>query len=108
MSTEAARWLRYLLPAGILWVFSVAASAASTNSSWSVYVWRSDDGLPNNDVTSLAQTADGYLWVATDSHLARFDGAQFEEFLSRTFLPGAERKVTTLLRGHHDELFFAL
>src|SRR5581483_3943107 len=108
MSTEAAQWLRYVVPAGILCLLSVHSPAASTNSPWAVHAWRSDDGLPNNEVMSLAQTADGYIWMATDSRLARFDGAQFEEFMTRTFLPGAERKVTTLLRGHDDELFFAM
>ena len=100
--------LRCLLKAGIFCFLPFATLAASTHSPWSVYVWRSDDGLPNNDVTSLAQTSDGYLWVATDSRLARFDGAAFEEFMSRSFLPGPERKIIALLRGHHDELFLAL
>src|SRR5262249_55584704 len=29
---------------------------------------------------SIAQTPDGYLWVATESGLARFDGVQFHDF----------------------------
>jgi signal transduction histidine kinase/ligand-binding sensor domain-containing protein len=42
--------------------------------------WRSDRGLPENTVTGLAQTPDGYLWVSTLDGLARFDGLQFKTF----------------------------
>ena len=43
-------------------------------------VWQSDDGLPENSVRSIAQTADGYLWFGTEAGLARFDGFQFVVF----------------------------
>ena len=39
--------------------------------------WQTEDGLPGNEVTALAQTRDGYLWVGTSSGLARFDGVRF-------------------------------
>ena len=42
--------------------------------------WTSRDGLPGNAVIDIAQTQDGYLWVATPMGLARFDGAQFDIF----------------------------
>ena len=40
-------------------------------------IWRSQDGLPENRIRALAQTPDGYLWIATSSGLARFDGVRF-------------------------------
>ncbi len=40
----------------------------------------SEDGLPNNRVQSMLQTADGYLWVGTAFGLARFDGVVFKVF----------------------------
>jgi signal transduction histidine kinase/ligand-binding sensor domain-containing protein len=36
--------------------------------------WKTEDGLPNNSVTAIAQTPDGYLWLGTYNGLARFDG----------------------------------
>jgi signal transduction histidine kinase/ligand-binding sensor domain-containing protein len=42
--------------------------------------WGVDEGLPSNRVTSLTQTPDGYLWVATLGGLARFDGVKFTTF----------------------------
>ncbi len=39
--------------------------------------WTSRDGLPQNSVTAIAQTPDGYLWIGTFGGLARFDGTTF-------------------------------
>lgn len=36
-----------------------------------------EDGLSNNYVVSLAQDRKGYIWIATESGLNRFDGQQF-------------------------------
>jgi signal transduction histidine kinase/ligand-binding sensor domain-containing protein len=42
--------------------------------------WTTENGLPQNSVNSLAQTRDGYLWLATNDGLARFDGVRFVVF----------------------------
>jgi signal transduction histidine kinase/ligand-binding sensor domain-containing protein len=36
--------------------------------------------LPANNINFLAQSADGYLWLATSAGLARFDGLRFDLF----------------------------
>jgi ligand-binding sensor domain-containing protein len=36
-----------------------------------------EDGLPANQVNEILQTDNGFLWVATDAGLARFDGQRF-------------------------------
>jgi len=47
-------------------------------------------GLPGTVVTAALQTRDGYVWVATPSGLARFDGNRFVGFYSASTpgLPG--------------------
>jgi ligand-binding sensor domain-containing protein/signal transduction histidine kinase len=42
--------------------------------SFRVRTWTSDDGLPQNQVSCLKQTRDGYLWIGTYFGLARLDG----------------------------------
>ncbi len=42
--------------------------------------WRIADGLPSDTINSIAQTADGYLWIGTTKALVRFDGVRFETF----------------------------
>jgi len=87
---------------------AAAVSAATTNSDWSVHTWQSDDGLPNNNVTSLAQTSDGYLWVANEGRLARFDGVDFELFSSRIIAPEKSQKITALLHPRDGSLWLAM
>jgi diguanylate cyclase (GGDEF)-like protein/PAS domain S-box-containing protein len=42
--------------------------------------WTTRDGLPQNTVHGVAQTPDGYLWLATSVGLVRFDGVRFTLF----------------------------
>src|SRR5262249_23651313 len=102
-------WFRWLV---VGWFFlSRLAWAGTTNSNWSLYVLQSGDGLPNNNVTSLAQTSDGYLWIATSGHFARFDGVHFEEFPSKSVLPtypGYTGRISTLLNDSKGDLWLAM
>ena len=47
-------------------------------SPWSVRSWQTEEELPEVNVTGLAQTPEGYLWIATHGGLARFDGLRFQ------------------------------
>lgn len=47
-----------------------------------VQAWTTEEGLPQNSVHALLQTPDGYLWVATEKGVARFDGIHFRIFNS--------------------------
>src|SRR5262245_52059236 len=49
-------------------------------SSLSVRSWQHEQGLPHDAARSLAQTADGYLWIGSDEGIARFDGSRFVSF----------------------------
>src|SRR5215813_14568099 len=45
-----------------------------------VDTWTTDNGLPQNSVTGLTQTPDGYIWFTTNDGLVRFDGVRFKVF----------------------------
>ena len=66
----------------VLWPGPDAAAVdpARPMTQYSVSSWETRDGLPHNTVQSLAQTPDGYLWVATVEGLVRFDGFRFKVF----------------------------
>src|ERR1700735_2282897 len=42
--------------------------------------WSTEEGLPQSSVHSIVQTPDGYLWMATEGGLVRFDGVTFQTF----------------------------
>jgi ligand-binding sensor domain-containing protein/signal transduction histidine kinase len=60
------------------WELSAATSrSAVAGVPFSIDVWQTDDGLPQNSVISMTQTRDGYLWLGTLNGLVRFDGFRF-------------------------------
>jgi ligand-binding sensor domain-containing protein/signal transduction histidine kinase len=74
------------LPAGLLRAALLlaaglpAGAGAAEPASYFIRSWRTENGLPDNAVTSIVQTRDGYLWLATYGGLARFDGVSFTVF----------------------------
>ncbi len=46
-------------------------------------VYRMEDGLPQDSIKKIIQTRDGYLWIATQEGLARFDGVNFTTFTTQ-------------------------
>jgi signal transduction histidine kinase/ligand-binding sensor domain-containing protein len=84
-------WLRRGFWLALLACVDLTAQTESSHSAWSVRVWQSDEGLSNNNVSGVTQTADGYLWIATRTKLARFDGVKLEEFPPTLFAPEPNR-----------------
>jgi len=68
------------------------------------------EGLPHGLASAIAQTADGYLWTASQEGLSRFDGTSFKTFdhrktegvPSNTFTALARDAAGTLWAGTYD------
>jgi hypothetical protein len=67
-----------ILPAAIF--VCVLASITLGTDQIRFKTWNTENGLPQNSVQAIAQTPDGYLWIATRDGLARFDGIRFKVF----------------------------
>jgi signal transduction histidine kinase/ligand-binding sensor domain-containing protein len=60
-------------------LFSLVSPAPAENENpYFARTWLAEDGLLDNRVVGLAQTSDGYLWVATQGGVVRFDGVRFQ------------------------------
>jgi len=89
-------------------LFAVLTFASGVNSTWYARSWQSDDGLPDNSVSGVAQTSDGYLWVATAGGLMRFDGARFKEFPLANLEGVPNRVVRALLLDRRGQLWLGM
>ena len=58
-------------------VLSALPAGAQTARRYTVDRWTVEDGLPNNALTHLLHTSDGYLWIGTWAGAVRFDGVRF-------------------------------
>lgn len=69
--------------------------------------WTVENGLPMNTVMSIVQTRDGYLWVGTESGLARFDGVKFDVFNHENTTQFTSNIVFSLLVDRRGMLWIA-
>lgn len=62
--------------------------------------WSIQEGLPQISALAIAQDRDGYLWIGTQSGLARFDGVRFVRYTpeSEPGLPGIWIRALHLAR----------
>jgi ligand-binding sensor domain-containing protein len=68
-------------------------------------VWTANTGLPQNSPQALCQTRDGYLWIATQEGLVRFDGLNFKAF-DKTNTPAIlDNYIITLLETNSGVLW---
>src|ERR1700724_192590 len=52
-----------------------------------IRVYTIDDGLAGDEIHAVLQDSRGFLWIATESGLSRFDGTRFVEYDPRQGLP---------------------
>jgi len=80
MFSSRSGLMRSLCAAACLSLLALQAQARDSNKPLTEYthtVWTHKDGIPSAFIYSIAQTRDGYLWLATTDGLVRFDGARF-------------------------------
>lgn len=97
----------------VLWIclFMLLSSASAfaldrdrTISQLSHRAWTARDGAPSQ-ITALAQTTDGYLWIGTTHGLFRFDGIHFELYQPQTGEPFQSIDIFSLLAVPDDGLW---
>lgn len=85
--------------------------ALDPNKSLNQYVidkWTIENDLPQNFVSSIAQTPDGYLWLATTDGLARFDGKRFKVFNSLNTPEITNNRISALYVDREGVLFIGM
>ena len=89
------RWL-WPLAVWLLSLLFVATTDAAPHFEYLHKIWRAEEGLPNPVIRAIMQSKAGYLWLATDEGLVRFDGVQFKEMEHKTTTDKVERWVVGL------------
>lgn len=92
----------------LLLFVALTAFSSDTGTVWLARSWQSADGLPDDSVVGVAQTPDGYLWVATAGGLMRFDGVQFQQLRLETIEGVPNRVVRTMTCDQHGRLWLGM
>lgn len=85
----------------------IAGAATDAPIAYEHQTWQTESGLPQNSVHSIAQTKDGYLWLATEDGLARFDGVKFVVFDSENTPQLRNNNIRCLLEARDGSLWIA-
>jgi len=98
------------LLAAVACAMAIASSLAALPADRAIaqYVrrsWTVEQGLPHGTVRGFAQSADGYLWLATYEGLVRFNGESFRLF-DKSSSPGLRNNsVRTVLESRGGTLW---
>lgn len=61
-------------------LFSLAGFAISHAQQFKLTQYGTQQGLPTNSIRSIVQDRIGFIWIASDAGLIRYDGKSFEKF----------------------------
>ncbi len=92
-------WLAWLLP---------AVARGEGTAPYVSQTWTAENGLRDNTVCGLAQSPDGYLWVATQSSLCRFDGFDFRAEPIDQSLTITTRLIRAICCDHLGQIWMGL
>ncbi|MGB9181726.1 MAG: two-component regulator propeller domain-containing protein, partial [Pyrinomonadaceae bacterium] len=76
-------------------------------SEFSRDLWLTENGLPQNTVHAITQTKDGYIWIATEEGLARYDGISFTVFDKQNTAQFKSNDVRALFEDRQGALWIS-
>lgn len=80
---------------GFLLLFLCGLFGSANGQTYDLEILDSESGIVGVQINGLAQDAQGYVWIATNSGVSRFDGREFKNFHKRDGL--SENHCTTIL-----------
>ena len=96
------------LLAVVMTVSSGSRAAEEGASQWVYRAWQTEDGLPDNGVSGVAQAKGGFMWVATMGGLMRFNGRQFTTIPLGQFPGLRSRSVRAMHLDARDQLWLSM
>jgi ligand-binding sensor domain-containing protein len=88
-----------------LWVLAACLTGMAIAQRYSFRDYGVEDGLTNLVITSVLQDRVGFLWVATQNGLFRYDGSRFERYSKQEGLPSSN--ISGLYEDENGTLWVA-
>ncbi len=86
-------------------LFLCCCSIRAQAREHSFYHFTVKEGLAGDNVYCIRQDKDGFLWIATETGVSRFDGATFKNFTVKDGLPGND--VNSMHQDQKGRLWMA-
>lgn len=87
----------------------VSTVLKAQNSLHAVSWYTTENGLSNNEVTTILEDSRGFVWVGTIEGLNRFDGFQFKQFYSEKGNPNSltHNSIYSIIEYQYGQLLIA-
>ncbi len=89
--------------------FALATTYACTQAAYNQSTenlghqsWSTENGLPQNSVHQIFQSNDGYLWIATEAGVARFNSISFKVFNQQTDAAFTTEDICCFTQSRND------
>jgi len=97
MRNFAARVFSFLLYAAAAFAFDLRDTVLDS--------WTTENGLPQNSVHAVIQSRDGYIWLATQEGLVRYDGLRFTLFNRRNIQELKQNDIISFVESYDGSLW---
>ncbi|MBS1765233.1 MAG: histidine kinase [Bacteroidetes bacterium] len=84
----------------------LSEKSLSIENDFSVEVYNTESGLPQNSIITMHQSSDGYLWFSTFSGMVRFDGMKFKLFGQNETKGLLSNSVVSIQEDKKKQLWF--
>jgi len=96
--------IRHLLSSTIVFLSLLFNTPNAFGQTTYLQHFSTKDGLPSNNCYYTLQDSKGYLWIATDAGVSRFDGSVFENFSVDDGLP--DNQILQLKEDKSGRIWF--
>ncbi len=85
LTTEALSMKRFNTSVFLLFAFILYLSIGANAQHFHVSSYTAEDGLPEGNIHGITQDQLGFVWIASDAGLVRFDGERFKTVSERPY-----------------------
>ncbi len=90
----------------LVFVLSIACCIAQQASRYHVQQFTTDNGLPSNGLKGLQWDAStGFLWVATEAGVSRYNGVEFTNFTKKNTPGLLHERMAYAVKNSHGAIF---
>lgn len=105
LTNKPTVWILRLLLLLLAGAPALALDPTRNLSQFNRQIWLTENGLPQNTIHQITQGRDGYIWIATEEGLARFDGIRFVVFDKQNTPQFRSNDVRLLLEDRRGDLW---
>jgi signal transduction histidine kinase len=92
----------------LLYFITAAAAFAQTAANSHVQQYTTDNGLPSNGIKGMQwDEKTGFLWMATEAGIVRFNGVDFKSYTKENMPSIASERMLFIARNHAGKIYTA-